>query len=44
MNVLYDSKGCEYPMDDYKQINVPLKAEPADAIMIDKEKIKETKN
>ena len=44
MNVLYDSGGHEYPVDDYKQIYVSLEAEQADAIEIEEEKFKETKN
>ena len=44
MNVLYDSEGYEYPVDDYGQIYVPLEVEPADAIVIEEEIVKETKN
>ena len=44
MNVLYDSKGCEYPMDDYGQVYVPFETEPTDAETIEEEKTKETKN
>ena len=44
MNVLYDCEGYEHPMDDYGQIYVPLEAELADAVVIEEEKIKETKN
>ena len=44
MNVLYDSEGYEYPMDDYRQIYVLLEAEPTDASVIEEEKIKEIKN
>ena len=43
VNVLYDSKGYEYPMDDYKQIYVPLEAEQTVAGMDGVEKSKETK-
>ena len=43
INVLYGSKGYEYPMDDYRKIYVPLEAEPADAVVIEEETEKETK-
>ena len=44
LNVLYDSEGQEYPVDDYGQIYVPLEAEPAGAETLEKEKAKDTKN
>ena len=44
MNVLYDSEGYEYPINDYGQIYIPLESEPADAMMIEEEKEKNTKN
>ena len=44
MNVLYDSEGYEYPVDDYGQIYVPLDAEQTDARVNEEEKRKETKN
>ena len=44
MNVLYDSKGYEYPMDDYGQIYVLLEAKPTDAGVIEEETNKSTKN
>ena len=27
MNILYDSEGCEYPIDDYGQVYVPFELE-----------------
>ena len=44
MNALYDSEGYEYPVDDYRQIYVPLESEPADALAIEEETKKEIKN
>ena len=44
MNVLYDSEGYEYPVDDYGQIYVPLEAEQTVAKTFEEEKPKETKN
>ena len=43
MNVLYDSEGYKYLVDDYVQIYVLLEAEPTDAGAIEEEKIKKTK-
>ena len=43
MNVLYDSDGYKYPMDDYRQIYVQLEAEPTYAGVSEEEKQKETK-
>ena len=40
MNVLYNSEGYEYPVDDYGQIYVPLEAEPTDAGVTQEEKEK----
>ena len=37
-------RGMNIPVDDYGQIYVLLEAEPTDAIVIEEEKIKETKN
>ena len=37
MNVLYDSEGYEYPVDNYRQIYVPLEAESADASVVTEE-------
>ena len=37
MNALYDSEGYEYPVDDYRQIYVPLEAESADASVLTEE-------
>ena len=44
MNVLYDFKRCEYPVDDYGQVYVPFETERTDAEMIEEEETKETKN
>ena len=44
MNVLYDSEGIEYPVDDYGQVYVPFELEPSGAGEIEVEKEKETKN
>ena len=44
MNVLYDSEGYEFPVDEYGQIYVPLEAKPADAMAIEEETKKEIKN
>ena len=45
MNVLYDSEGCEYPIDDYGQVYVPFELEPAGATgVIEEETPKTTKN
>ena len=44
MNVLYDSEGYEYSVDDYGQIYVPLDAEQTDAGVSEEGKLKETKN
>ena len=43
MNVLYDSEGYKYPMDDYGHIYVPLESEPTAASVTEEGKIKETK-
>ena len=43
MNVLYDLKDYEYIVDDYRQIYVPLESEPADTVMIEEKKEKNTK-
>ena len=44
MNVLYDLEGHEYPVDDYRQIYVPLESEPADAGVaeVETDKIQQT--
>ena len=45
MNALYDSEGCEYPIDDYGQVYVPFKHEPAGATgVIEEGTPKTTKN
>ena len=44
MNVLYDSERYEYPVDDYRQIYVPLEAEQTDAWVNEEENMNETKN
>ena len=44
MNVLYDLEGYEYLVNYYRQIYVPLEFEPADAMMIEEETQKDTKN
>ena len=44
MNVLYDLECHEYPADDYRQIYVPLEAEPTDAGATEEETKKEIKN
>ena len=44
MNVLYDSKGCEYLVDDYGQVYVPFETKQIDAKMTNEEKVEETKN
>ena len=41
---MYDSEGCKYPVDDYRQIYVPLECEPTDASVIEEERVKERKN
>ena len=43
MNVLYDTDGYEYPVDDYGQIYVPLETEQTVAETIEEEKPKENK-
>ena len=44
-NVLYDSEGQEYPVDDYGQIYVPLESEHAGGEdQVEDEKEKTTKN
>ena len=44
-NVLYDSEGQEYPVDDYRQIYVPLESEHASGEeQVEDEKEKTTKN
>ena len=43
MNVLYDSEGYEYPVDDSGQIYVLLEAKPTDAGVIEEGKEKEKK-
>ena len=44
-NVLYDSEGQQYPVDDCGQIYVPLEAEQTSAEeTFEEEKVKETKN
>ena len=45
LNVLYDEARNEYPVDDAGQLYVPLGYEPeVTEVMIEEEKIKETKN
>ena len=44
MNVLYDSEGIEYPVDDYGQVYVPFELEQSGARETEVEKEKETKN
>ena len=45
MNVLYDSEGQEYPVDNYGQIYVSLTVEQTDAEeTFEEEKVKETKS
>ena len=44
INVLYDSEGYEYLVDDYGQIYVLLEVEPTDAGVTEEEKGKETNN
>ena len=44
MNILYDSQGHEYLVDDYGQIYVLLESETTDAGVIEEEKEKETIN
>ena len=44
MNVLYDSEGIEYPIDDYGQVYVPFELEQTSAGVTEEENIKETKN
>ena len=44
MNVLYDSDGYEYPVDDYGQISVHLEAEHTDAGLEQEGNDKGTKN
>ena len=44
MNVLYDSEGIEYPVDDYGQVYVPFELEQTGAGEIEEEKDKNTKN
>ena len=40
---MYDSEGYEYPVDDYRQIYVPLESEQTDAGVIEEEKGKRNK-
>ena len=44
MNILYDSEGYEYPVDDYGQIYIPLEVEQIVARPDEEEKVTETKN
>ena len=45
INILYDSQGCEYPVDDYGQVYVPFEFEQVGSSdMIEEETIKLTKN
>ena len=45
MNVLYDSEGVEYPIDDYGQVYVPFELEQTGATgVIEEETPKTTKN
>ena len=44
MNVLYDSEGIEYPVDDYGQVYVPFELEQSGAGETEVAKEKETKN
>ena len=44
MNVLYDSEGIEYPVDDYGQVYVPFELEQSGAGETEVETEKETKN
>ena len=43
MNVLYDSEGYEYPVDDYGQIYISLKTEQTAAGTHEEEEIKKQK-
>ena len=42
LNVLYNSEGCEYPVDDYGQVYVPFKFEQTGASVKNEEKKEET--
>ena len=46
IKVLYDSEGCAYLIDDYRQVYVPFELEPAGATsgLIEEETPKTTKN
>ena len=44
MNVLYDSEGIEYPVDDYGQVYVPFELEQSGAGETEVETEKEPKN
>ena len=44
MNVMYDSEGIEYPVDDYGQVYVPFEMEQSGAGETEVEKENETKN
>ena len=44
MNVLYDSEGIEYLVDDYRQVYVPFELEQSGARETEVETKKETKN
>ena len=44
MNVLYDSEGIEYPMDDYGQVYVPFELEQSGAGETEEETEKDIKN
>ena len=45
LNVLYNSEGCEYLVDDYGQVYVPFEFKQTGAIgENEEEKAKETKN
>ena len=41
---MYDLEGYEYTVDEYAQIYLPLKMDPADAMTIEEETKKEIKN
>ena len=43
MNVLYDSEGIEYPVDDYGQVYVPFEFEQSGVGEIEEEKDKNNK-
>ena len=44
MNVFYDANGYKYPIDDFRQIHIPLKTKQNFFKVEQVENIKETKN